>query len=328
MEPATKESSPGARVRAELRSLRNELEGIYGSLVTTSDGLLVAHDIPELEPTHIAALVATTLSLARQATLATGRGEFREAVARGTAGYLAVYAAGRNAVVAVLGTDELNIGMLHYQTRGIIERVAQYSSEFDRFHGGSGTPPPGITYGVTRRPNPVTRERSGEPAHHTTGNTAGMSNLRYSESIVIARSPEALYDMVSDVTRMGEWSPVCTACWWDDGDGPWAGAWFTGRNELPERTWETRSQVVAAERGQEFAFAMRGSWVRWGYTFASVDAGTRVTESWEFLPDGITGFRESFGEDAQAQIANRSEAARAGIPATLAAIKKAAESAA
>ena len=36
-----------------------------------------------------------------------------------------------------------------------------------------------------------------------------MANLRYSESAVVARSPEALYDMVSDVTRMGEWSPVC-----------------------------------------------------------------------------------------------------------------------
>ncbi|HLQ54694.1 MAG TPA: SRPBCC family protein [Streptosporangiaceae bacterium] len=153
-----------------------------------------------------------------------------------------------------------------------------------------------------------------------------MSSLRYSESVVVARSPESLYDMVSDVTRMGEWSPVCKACWWDDGDGPRAGAWFTGRNELPERTWETRSQVVAAERGREFAFVVGGSWVRWGYTFTPVDGGTQVTESWEFLTDGITRFHNRFGDDAPAQIANRAEAARKGIPITLAAIKKTAES--
>jgi hypothetical protein len=60
-----------------------------------------------------------------------------------------------------------------------------------------------------------------------------MSSLSYSESIMVARSPEDLYDMVSDVTRMGEWSPVCTACWWDDGLGPQPGAWFTGRNGIP-----------------------------------------------------------------------------------------------
>jgi hypothetical protein len=153
-----------------------------------------------------------------------------------------------------------------------------------------------------------------------------MSNLRYAESVLIARSPEALYDLVSDVTRMGEWSPVCAACWWDDGDGTRPGAWFTGRNELPERTWETRSQVVAADRGREFAFVVGGSWVRWGYTFAAVDGGTLVTESWEFLPDGIARFHARYGEDAPAQIADRTEAAHKGIPVTLAAIKKTAES--
>ena len=154
-----------------------------------------------------------------------------------------------------------------------------------------------------------------------------MSSLQYSESIVVARSPEVLYDMVSDVTRMGEWSPVCQACWWDDGDGPRAGAWFTGRNELPERTWETRSQVVAADRGREFAFEVNSGWVRWGYAFAAVDSGTQVTESWEFLPAGIAGFHDRYGNGAEAQIANRTEAAHQGIPATLAAIKKAAEAA-
>jgi hypothetical protein len=154
-----------------------------------------------------------------------------------------------------------------------------------------------------------------------------MSSLQYSESIVVARSPEVLYDMVSDVTRMGEWSPVCQACWWDDGDGPRAGAWFTGRNELPERTWETRSQVVAADRGREFAFEVNSGWVRWGYTFTAVDSGTQVTESWEFLPAGIAGFHDRYGNGAEAQIANRTEAAHQGIPATLAAIKRAAEAA-
>jgi hypothetical protein len=154
-----------------------------------------------------------------------------------------------------------------------------------------------------------------------------MANLRYSESVVVSRSPEDLYDMVADVTRMGEWSPICRACWWDDGDGPRAGAWFTGRNELPGRTWETRSEIVAADRGREFAWIVGGAWVRWGYTFAPVDGGTQVTESWEFLPGGITRFHDRYGDDAETQIAERTEAARRGIPATLAALKQTAEAA-
>ena len=155
-----------------------------------------------------------------------------------------------------------------------------------------------------------------------------MSSLRYSESVVVARSPEELYDMVSDVTRMGEWSPVCKACWWEEGAGPRVGARFTGRNEVPERTWETTSEVVAADPGREFAWtvAVPPTRARWGYTFEAVDAGTKVTEAWELPPEGVAFFEERFGDDAPAQIATRREAAERGIPATLAAIKLSAES--
>jgi hypothetical protein len=148
----------------------------------------------------------------------------------------------------------------------------------------------------------------------------------HSESIPIATSPDALYDMVSDVTRMGAWSPICTACWWDEGDGPTVGAWFTGRNETPSRTWETRSQVVSAEPGREFAWTVGGGWVRWSFTMADEgDGTTTLMESWSFLDAGIDGFHERYGEDAEAQITERTQAAHRGIPLTLAAIKLAAE---
>jgi len=152
-----------------------------------------------------------------------------------------------------------------------------------------------------------------------------VSELRYSASIVVARPPETLYAMVSDVTRTGEWSPTCRACWWDDGAGPTPGSWFTGRNETPTRVWETRSQVLVAEPGREFAFVVGGSLVRWGYTMAPVDGGTELTESWEFLAQGQTMFRERFGDDAEAQILDRTKAAHHSIPLTLAALKAAAE---
>lgn len=150
-------------------------------------------------------------------------------------------------------------------------------------------------------------------------------NLNYCESIKISRSAEELYDLIADVTRTGEWSPICKSCWWDDGDGPRVGAWFTGRNETPERTWETRCEVVAAERGREFAFVVGGSWVRWSFVFTRGDQETEVTESWEFLPGGIARFSERYGAEAPAQIAERTQAAHQGIPATLAAVKGIAE---
>ena len=154
-----------------------------------------------------------------------------------------------------------------------------------------------------------------------------MSELRDTGSIVVGASPEALYDLVSDVTRTGEWSPICTACWWDEGASGQVGDWFTGRNVVPERTWDTRSQVVVADRGREFAWVVGGSFVRWGYTLTPVDGGTRLTESWEFLPDGLAYFAQKFGDAAPEQIAMRTRQAHEGIPVTLSAIKRIAESA-
>ena len=154
-----------------------------------------------------------------------------------------------------------------------------------------------------------------------------MQSLTHSGSIVVRSSPEALYDLVSDVTRTGEWSPICTACWWDEGQSATVGAWFTGHNEVPGRTWETRSQVVAADRGREFAWLVSGRLVRWGFTFTPVDGGTELTEFWEFLPAGQAFFAERYGDDAPRQVEERTRAAHEGIPATLAAVKRIAEAA-
>lgn len=154
-----------------------------------------------------------------------------------------------------------------------------------------------------------------------------MDSFKHSGSIVINRSPEDVYALISDVARMGDWSPVCKACWWDEGDGPHVGAMFTGRNEVPERTWETRSEVLAAEPGREFAWAVAEppTRARWGYTLQTVDGGTELTETWELPPEGAAFFEQRFGDDALAQIETRADAARSGIPVTLAAIKKSAE---
>jgi predicted regulator of Ras-like GTPase activity (Roadblock/LC7/MglB family) len=131
------------RVRAELELIRTNVAGVRGSLAATSDGLVVAHDLPDTEPTQVAALAAATLSLASRATLATGCGNFREAVARGSDGYLAVYAAGGSTIVAVVGSSRLNVGMLQYRAREFLDRIAAVSA------------PTGTGVAATRPPAPT-----------------------------------------------------------------------------------------------------------------------------------------------------------------------------
>lgn len=116
-------------VRAELELIRANVPGVRGSLAATIDGLVVAHDLPGVEPTQLAALAAATFSLASRAALLTGCGNFREAVSRGSDGYLAVYAAGERTILAVMGTSSLNVGIMQYRARGFIERVAAYAAQ-------------------------------------------------------------------------------------------------------------------------------------------------------------------------------------------------------
>jgi hypothetical protein len=94
---------------------------------------------------------------------------------------------------------------------------------------------------------------------------------------------------------------------------------------VPGRTWETRSLVVAADRGREFAWVVGGTLVRWAFTMEPHADGTQLTESWEFLPAGIAFFHERYGEAAEQQIEDRTRAAHEGIPATLDAIRRIAE---
>ena len=129
--PALRKGSPSVedQVRAELQLIREQVAGVRGSLAATSDGLVFAHDVPDVEPSQIAAISAALLALARRATLTTGCGSFREVVARGSDGYLAIYAAGDSAIVAVAGTSSLNVGLLRYRAREIIDRIAAYSTQ-------------------------------------------------------------------------------------------------------------------------------------------------------------------------------------------------------
>ena len=98
----------------------------------------------------------------------------------------------------------------------------------------------------------------------------------------IAASPEAVYAAISDITRMGEWSPECHACAWHDGfDAPVVGATFDGHNRAGDKEWTSQGKVIDADPGRSFAFECSMydfHYSTWGYRIEPIDAGSRVTE--------------------------------------------------
>ncbi len=104
-----------------------------------------------------------------------------------------------------------------------------------------------------------------------------------SQQIVINADPDWIYGLVSDLTRMGEWSPECERVEWTGSSTAAAvGARFTGYNRGgPFRLmrWSRRGRVLAADPGREFAFVTEEGGRE--STFEPVAGGTRVTESYQ-----------------------------------------------
>jgi hypothetical protein len=105
-------------------------------------------------------------------------------------------------------------------------------------------------------------------------------------SIYVAAPPQAVYDVVSDVTRTPDYSPEIRRCTWLDGaTGPAVGARFAAVNKVgPGPAWTNKPVVTVADPPREFAFArtekLAGT-LEWRYRFEPEGEGTRVIESYE-----------------------------------------------
>lgn len=116
--------------------------------------------------------------------------------------------------------------------------------------------------------------------------------MRGSVSLFMDAPPEVVWDVVSDVTRIGEFSPETFEAEWVDGStGPEVGARFRGhvkRNGIGPVYWSA-CKVTSCEPGREFGFAVYGGGKRlnsWRYVLEPEHGGTLVTESFE-LPSSL-----------------------------------------
>jgi len=143
-------------------------------------------------------------------------------------------------------------------------------------------------------------------------------------SIDIAAPPGLVYDLVADVTRMGEWSPEATGADWLDGATGLKGDWFDGHNQSGEREWTRACEVAQAERGRDFTFVVGGvedncTW--WSYEMEPTESGTRLTERW-----WLVNKTPAMAAATQEQFEARAAMTKTMLEDTIAAIKQVAES--
>lgn len=133
----------------------------------------------------------------------------------------------------------------------------------------------------------------------------------------IAAPPGVVYDAISDVTRMGEWSEECYACEWHAGfDRALAGATFDGHNRNGEHEWVTQGKIIEAEPGCSFVFECSMfdfHFSTWGYRIEPTESGCRVTEwSEDLRPESAMEFSKTMSG-----VDDRSERNRHTIASTL-----------
>jgi uncharacterized protein YndB with AHSA1/START domain len=151
-----------------------------------------------------------------------------------------------------------------------------------------------------------------------------MTSVEGSASTVINRPVSEVFAAIADVTRMGDWSPECTAGRWvPPATGPAVGATFEGDNiaklgPLTLKRWTTTSEVTAYVPDDVFEFVAEG-YTTWRYEFQDRDGATTVTESYSHPPR--TGWQK-FAYDT---VARRPTAMVTGMQETLGRLQEALE---
>lgn len=118
--------------------------------------------------------------------------------------------------------------------------------------------------------------------------------MMISDTVDIDAGADELYSLISDPTRMRDWSPEnrgATVLNPAEDGAAFVGMSFDGRNQRGRAAWTTRCTVTAADPGRRFAFRvhtigvkkprLRAANATWEYRFEPTPSGTtRVTETW------------------------------------------------
>jgi uncharacterized protein YndB with AHSA1/START domain len=108
-------------------------------------------------------------------------------------------------------------------------------------------------------------------------------------SVVIDAPVEAVWALVSDVTRTGEWSVECRGAEWMDGaSGPAKGARFRGRNRRNATRWSRVCEVLEFDAPRRLAWRtlptrLLPDSTRWEFELTPDGTGTTLTERMQVL---------------------------------------------
>lgn len=146
-----------------------------------------------------------------------------------------------------------------------------------------------------------------------------MNRQLIESSIEIDATPAAVWDVVSDLKRMGEWSPQCRKMI-VFGREVKKGTRTLNINRAGKLHWPTNAKVVDFEPGKKIAFRIVENRTIWSYELEPTPTGTRLTES-RRAPHGVSAPSNFATERGMGGIDKFEDALERGIKKTLVRIK-------
>jgi hypothetical protein len=140
-------------------------------------------------------------------------------------------------------------------------------------------------------------------------NDSLFDEFRALASIEVACAPLTAWELVTDIRRIGEFSPECIDARWIDGaKGPSVGARFEGTNRVAddandsEYIWIRPCTVTTAQSPERFSYAVGDRYDGTPATFWDIEieptgTGCRITQRFRHLPRGLSGVRHRADDD-------------------------------
>jgi predicted regulator of Ras-like GTPase activity (Roadblock/LC7/MglB family) len=96
---------------------------VYGMLLASSDGLVLASDIRNVVIDTVAAMAAAAASIATQFTSQADIGDSRASLFEGSAGFVGVFPVERSVLLVVFGRKDMTMGLFNVAARNALTRM-------------------------------------------------------------------------------------------------------------------------------------------------------------------------------------------------------------
>jgi len=149
--------------------------------------------------------------------------------------------------------------------------------------------------------------------------TKSVHRERIEASVDITAPPAEVWGLVSDLRRMGEWSPQCRKMFIFGGEVK-AGTRTLNLNRQGWKWWPTNAVVAAFEPEKKLALRIVENRSVWTYELEPTATGTRLTES-RTIPRGVSGVSKALTKVALGGTESFETELETGIKQTLQRIK-------